>query len=120
MDQVPDSLARLKYLRELNLSRNKLSSFPDALLQFVELRKLSLNRNEISRLPEEIDRLEKLEYLDVWDNPIPNFPENLVHLKMLNEFHAEGIKYGPKFQEKWIQRMPHTKFFFDAPCDCRE
>lgn len=117
---LPSWFSSFSYLESLNISKNKFDSLPGVLYQLTGLKKLSFAQNTVSQLGDNISLLKSLEFLDFWDNPIANFPQSLMDLENLKIVHAEGIKYGPKFQKKWIESMPLTEFFFDEPCDCRE
>ncbi|MCE3296776.1 MAG: leucine-rich repeat-containing protein [Crocinitomicaceae bacterium] len=117
---LPAFLAEFQDLEEIDFSKNKFTDFPEVLFQLQNLRKLSFNRNVIALIPENISALKKLEYIDFWDNPIARFPEAFTELPALKTIHAEGIKYGPKFQQRWITNLPDCNIFFDPPCDCVE
>lgn len=117
---LPAFLADFKQLQEIDFSKNKFMAFPEVLTDIPSLKKISFNRNGITLIPEKIAALKELEYLDFWDNPISSFPQAFMELSNLKTIHAEGIKYGPKFQQKWIDRLSGCTIFFDPPCDCVE
>ncbi|CAI6000746.1 unnamed protein product [Closterium sp. NIES-64] len=80
---LPDSLAMLASLRDVDLSANGLSTFPDALLSVPELKKLNLSRNKLTSLPQPIRRLSHLEHLDLGRNHLSGVPEEIGHLTKL-------------------------------------
>ncbi|MES2589890.1 MAG: leucine-rich repeat domain-containing protein [Bacteroidota bacterium] len=118
LSSLPDFLSEFKLLQEIDISKNKFTLFPTQLCLFPNLEHLKMNRNEIAKIDECIVFLSSLSYIDFWDNPIKEFPTAFLDLKNLKEIHAEGIRYNPKFQEKWFKALPKVKIFFDAPCDC--
>jgi Leucine-rich repeat (LRR) protein len=100
--------------------KNKFDSLPAVVYEITSLKKLTFSRNQIERIDEKIGQLSELRYLDFWDNPIGVFPEAFLNLKKLKVVHAEGIRFGPKFQAYWSEIIPNVKIYFDAPCDCKE
>ena len=117
---LPAFIASFRDLEEIDFSKNKFTDFPEPVLELKKLRKLSFNRNMVSLLPESFAKLQNLQYIDFWDNPIARFPEAFTEIPALKTIHAEGIKYGPKFQQRWIGTLPDCTIFFDPPCDCVE
>lgn len=120
LTSLPSYLKDFKRLQVLDLSKNKFDSLPAVVYEITSLKKLTFSRNQIERIDEKIGQLTELRYLDFWDNPIGVFPEAFLDLKKLKVIHAEGIRYGPKFQAYWGEIIPNTKIYFDAPCDCKE
>lgn len=120
LESLPKNLINYRNLRQVDFSRNKFTVFPVEILELEHLEKLIFNRNRIEIIPDSISKLKNLVYIDFWDNPIPVFPETFLNMSTLKEIHAEGIKYGPKFHQKWITALPNVKLFLDPPCDCRE
>lgn len=120
LKSLPAFLANFTRLEEIDFSKNKFTNFPEVVTDISSLKKISFNRNGIAQISEKVSSLRKLEYLDFWDNPIARFPEAFAELPNLKTIHAEGIKYGPKFQQRWIGRLPGCTIFFDPPCDCIE
>lgn len=141
LEVVPVELARFTNLKTLDLQKNKLTEVPKFIVEFKQLEKLNLEKNNLEYFPIQICQLKKithllmaknyfevvpecvgamtsLEYIDFYDTPIRALPQEFENLKKLREIDFSGIKFSPNFQENWIARMPHTKFIFDAPCDC--
>lgn len=120
LDSLPYYLVACNQLEILNISRNKFNRFPPVICSLIMIKRLSFNRNAIPEIPSCISALKQLTYIDFWDNPIPVFPEEFTELKNLKTVHAEGILYGPIFQDTWKYKLPNTNIFFDPPCDCKE
>lgn len=117
---LPSFLGDFKSLSKIDLSKNKFDTLPAIIYELSSLKKLSFSRNQIGFIDEKIAQLSELRYIDFWDNPIPVFPEAFLQLKKLKVIHAEGIRFGPKFQAYWKEIIPNCTIYFDAPCDCKE
>lgn len=120
LERLPVFMGDFRELEDIDFSKNKFSDFPEILFSLKKLKKIRFNRNSISSIPERVSELQQLAYLDFWDNPLARFPEAFLDLPELRTIHAEGIKYGPKFQKRWIESLPNCRIFFDPPCDCVE
>ena len=83
LTELPDSIARLKSLKILNLSGNKLTTLPDSISQLKELTTLRLGENEFTTVPESICQLKDLTTLDLADNELTELPESIEQLKKL-------------------------------------
>lgn len=120
LKKLPDFITQFSKLENIDFSKNKFKVFPENICTIESLRRISFNRNEILAIPSSISKLKNLTYIDFWDNPIAQFPDAFLSLAKLKTIHAEGIMYGPKFQENWKNKLPDVTIFFDPPCDCRE
>lgn len=117
LTELPDAFGELDSLRVIDCSRNKISAM-GWICQFPHLKRIHASRNQISNLPECIGNLHQLTVLDLWDNPIERLPESLVKCAALKTVDLRGILFNLNFQEAWMIKMPDTKWFFDAPCNC--
>ena len=63
--ELPDSVSRLKCLRELYLRNNQLATLSGGVAHLSELRQLDLRGNPLTHLPEATARLPRLEKLDL-------------------------------------------------------
>jgi Leucine-rich repeat (LRR) protein len=115
---LPKEFVNLKNLEHLDLSKNKLVLFPTQLCHLPLLKELILNRNYFESIPECIENLILLEKLDLWATPVGSFPEQITKLTKLKLLDVRGVKYSPKFQEKWKSKLSWVKIEFDSPCDC--
>jgi hypothetical protein len=87
----PESLCGFKYLAELFLSGNRLTTLPPGLNQLAgSLRSLYLNGNFITSLPPEIGDLVNLEKLDVANNQIRALPAEIGRATQLEELRLSG------------------------------
>ncbi len=120
LKSLPEFIAEFSLLQEIDISKNKFTHFPEQICLLKNVAVLKMNRNEMAAIPECILNLKKLTFIDFWDNPMKEYPEAFLILENLKEIHAEGIRYNPKFQEKWIKALPKVKFYFDEPCDCMD
>ena len=126
LETVPESISRLTQLRNLDISRNQLTSLPDSLLplkelevldayvnlltkvpewlsQFTELQTLRLSKNALSHLPEPLGQLQHLSVLDLDVNRFTATPECIGSLKQLEDlyFAANGLESIPD----WIGEL---------------
>lgn len=120
LSYLPDFLSTFHFLKKIDLSKNKFDTLPQVIYQIKSLQYLKFSRNNVSYIDSTIKNLSELKYIDFWDNPIENFPEAFIKLKKLKIIHAEGIRYGPKFQAYWKEIIPNATIYFDAPCNCKE
>jgi len=118
LSNLPDFVAEFKDLIYIDLSQNRFKELPEEICTLTSLEKLILNRNGLSTLPECISSASAITYIDLWDNPIRTLPETLVDLSNLKKLDLSGIKFSPKFQEDWYEKLPRVKLIFEAPCDC--
>eukprot|EP00013_Stygamoeba_regulata_P005514 CAMPEP_0177637074 /NCGR_PEP_ID=MMETSP0447-20121125/4778_1 /TAXON_ID=0 /ORGANISM="Stygamoeba regulata, Strain BSH-02190019" /LENGTH=1732 /DNA_ID=CAMNT_0019138979 /DNA_START=143 /DNA_END=5342 /DNA_ORIENTATION=+ len=77
---LPDEVAKLKLLRELDLSENSFSEFPVILLKVQGLNSLTLAHNHLAALPPLADSLRRLEHVDLSHNEFSVFPSSLLSL----------------------------------------
>ncbi|XP_072265978.1 leucine-rich repeat and calponin homology domain-containing protein 1 isoform X3 [Pyxicephalus adspersus] len=84
---IPETLANLRMLTYLNISRNQLSSLP-ACICGLPLKVLIASNNKIGFLPEEIGQLQQLMELDISCNEITSLPQQIGLLKSLRELNV--------------------------------
>ena len=80
---IPDSLAHLAQLRDLNLSYNQLTAIPDSVAQHKLLQNLNLSGNQITAIPDSLTQLTQLQLLFLSDNQITAIPDSLAQLRLL-------------------------------------
>ncbi len=72
LTSLPDSIGRLRRLRELHLRNNHLPTLPESIGQLLELRQIDLRGNPLTHLPDAIAALPRLEKLDLrWVETLP-------------------------------------------------
>ena len=118
LSSLPDFVSEMKDLIYIDLSQNRFKELPEEICTLGSLEKLILNRNSLKTLPECISGAAAITYIDLWDNPIRTLPEALVDLPQLKKVDLSGIKFSPKFQEDWYEKLPRVKWVFEEPCDC--
>lgn len=90
LKMVPESLGRLKFLRELSISRNQLTSVPESLSQLTGLQALCLDYNQLTSVPESLGQLRWLQVLKLNNNQLTSLPESLGQLKGLQVLDLRG------------------------------
>jgi hypothetical protein len=118
LSNLPGFIADLKDLIYIDLSQNRFNELPEEICSLTSIEKLILNRNGLKALPECISGALAITYIDLWDNPIRTLPETMVDLPKLKKVDLSGIKFSPKFQEDWYEKLPRVKWVFEEPCDC--
>ena len=87
---MPEAIAQLSNLRELDLSDNQLTTLPEAIAQLSNLRELDLSDNQLTTLPEAIAQLSNLRELDLSDNQLTTLPEAIAQLSNLRELYLRN------------------------------
>jgi Leucine-rich repeat (LRR) protein len=81
---LPDTIANLTLLKNLDLSGCGLTAIPDAITALVALRVLEIFRNRLTSLPTQLANLKLLSRLNVGRNKITILPELPPHLTELD------------------------------------
>ena len=85
---LPDDFGdKLKHLKTLNLSKNKITTLPASIGKLNHLRELDLSDNNITSLPASIGKLNHLRELDLSDNSIITLPASIGKLNHLQTLH---------------------------------
>jgi len=74
---IPEQIADLEYLEELNFAFNLIEQIPESIGKLKRLRILNLTNNKISTLPKSLKDLTSLEKLNLDDNLKDKIPEGL-------------------------------------------
>ena len=120
LEELPDFVGGMDSLIYLDISRNDLSIFPVEICRLTGLKSLIVNRNEFEELPDCIRYLTALEQLDLWSTPIRSFPAGFMELKNLKMLDLQGNRYSPTFQRQLKEKLPGVTILLDPPCDCME
>ncbi|MFT5818975.1 MAG: Leucine-rich repeat (LRR) protein [Crocinitomix sp.] len=105
-------------LEVLNLTKNKFEIFPTVICKISHLKQLFLGKNHLSEIPECIGTLSELVIFDIWFNTISVIPESITQLKKLKSFDLRGMNYSDEFQKEWRDKLPWVTIQFDVGCDC--
>lgn len=109
MDTIPEVLTRMSGLEELYLGYNNISELPPHISSFRNLKILSLKNNHIKSLPDSFGKMESLEKIDLNANKLDTLPESIKNLRKLRELSliSNKLRYIPKeiFQIKTLERL---------------
>ena len=90
--KLPEAIASLTQLQELNLSNNQLTELPEAIASLTQLQVLYLHNNQLWKLPEVIISLTQLRVLDLYNNQLWKLPETIPFLTQLQELYLQNNK----------------------------
>jgi Leucine-rich repeat (LRR) protein len=89
IEEIPDWIAELENLEELDLSNNKISYVPNVIGKLKNLKKLYLHRNMIMFVDVELASLCKLEVLWIWWNSFSVLDDCIDNLKEIANFDVD-------------------------------
>jgi Leucine-rich repeat (LRR) protein len=138
---IPDSLYIFPYLKELDLSKNKIdflgaeigectalqtlkinnnqiSTIPPQIGKLIQLKELDLSRNKIDQLPEEIGKLMDLEVLTLHGNAITTLPQTIENLNKLKLLDLRQMDITEAQLKSLHQALPDTKILYTVSCNC--
>lgn len=113
---LPDTLAELQGLEELDLGRNGLGSVPPQVASLRGLKKLSLDYNDIRQLPSFVGELPNLRELSVNANGGVALPASLSKIKGLKLFMGNN-RLTLAAQRQLRTRFPNAVFSFENEYD---
>jgi Leucine-rich repeat (LRR) protein len=113
---LPDTLADLRNLEELDLGRNGMRSVPPQVASLRGLKKLSLDYNEIREVPSFVGGLKNLEELSLNANGGARLPRSLAGLKGLKVFMGNN-RLTLVEQKSLRARFPDAVFNFENEFD---
>ncbi|MGQ4873147.1 MAG: leucine-rich repeat domain-containing protein [Promethearchaeia archaeon] len=113
LHNIPDSIGNLKKLEKLDLSYNNFVDLNEAIGQLRSLKELNISSNKIIFLPESFDNLTQLEILNINNNEFYYFTHrDLKNFKALKEISASNNKIGQLCDDiKYLKSL--TWFFLD-------
>lgn len=80
---ISDDITKLKFLKQLNLSSNLIQSLPDSLANLKKLELINVSDNSITSLPETFKNLNSLKQIFLNNNKFKQFPKQLLGLHNL-------------------------------------
>jgi Leucine-rich repeat (LRR) protein len=113
---LPETLAELQRLEELDLGRNGISAVPQQVAALRGLKKLSLDYNEIRRLPPFVGELPNLEELSLNANGGVVLPPSLAKRKGL-KINMGNNRLRLRDQRALRARFPDAVFSFENEYD---
>ena len=113
---LPDTLADLRNLEELDLGRNGIRAVPPQVASLRRLKKLSLDYNEIRDVPAFVGELKNLEELSLNANGGARLPQSLAGVKGLKVFMGNN-RLTLKEQSSLRARFPGAVFNFENEFD---
>jgi Leucine-rich repeat (LRR) protein len=113
---LPDTLAGLRNLEELDLGRNGIRSVPPQVASLSGLKKLSLDYNDIREVPAFVGDLKNLEELSLNANGGARLPQSLAGLKGLKIFMGNN-RLTLVEQKSLRARFPSAVFNFENEYD---
>lgn len=113
---LPDTLAKLQNLEELDLGRNGITSVPPQVASLRGLKKLSLDYNDIREVPSFVGELKNLQELSINANGGTRLPQSLAGLKGLKVFMGNN-KLTLNAQKALRTRFPTAVFSFENEYD---
>ena len=109
INELPESLGKLKHLRLLDVSGSKIKKLPRSTVELYGLLVLKLNHcSQLLRLPEDLSNLTQLLHLEV-DKRLSLLPPHIGKLRELRTLHTfkVGIKKGHHVTE--LKNMKYLK-----------
>ncbi len=114
---LPDSLAELQNLEELDLGRNGIRSVPPQVASLRGLKKLSLDYNDIRDVPAFVGELKNLEELSINANGGTRLPQTLSGLKKGLKVYMGNNRLTLAAQKSLRTRFPNAVFSFENEYD---
>jgi Leucine-rich repeat (LRR) protein len=109
---LPDTLANLEKLEELDLGRNGLRSVPPQIASLRQLKRLALDYNHVREVPSFVGKLSNLEEISLHSNGGVRLPQSLAGLKGLSVQMGNNA-LTLKSQKRLRSRFPNIVFSFE-------
>ncbi|XP_032513225.2 leucine-rich repeat-containing protein 57-like [Danaus plexippus] len=93
LKEIPDDVFNLaEQLRNLDVSKNKITNISDAISELKHLKQLNLSSNMIQILPSSVENLKKLELLNMSFNSLTSLPPAISSLSNLKQIYLNNNK----------------------------
>ena len=113
---LPETVAQLRNLEELDLGRNGLRTVPPQIASLAKLKRLSLDYNDLRELPPFVGNLKNLQELSLNSNGGVKLPQTLSNIKGLKvSMGNNALKL--RDQQTLRRRFPNITFSFDNEFD---
>lgn len=87
LQELPESIAQLKWLEILDISKTKLKELPESIGQLTQLEELDLSYTELKEFPKSICQLTQLLELNLSDTQLHELPESIGQLVLLQKLY---------------------------------
>ena len=85
LTELPEAIAALTHLQMLNISGNQLTKLPEAIASLTQLQQFDISYNQLTELPEAIASLTQLQSLELSSNQLTKLPEAIASFTQLKE-----------------------------------
>lgn len=92
LNEIPEEIGELLYLREISFEKCGISKLPDSICNLVNLTWFDISYTDISSLPNDFGNLSALKELDISHTRITSLPESIYSLT-LEKFEREGLDF---------------------------
>lgn len=93
-DVPPEVFTLSEILRNLDLSKNKISSLPDDIAKLKHLKLLKLDTNRLQALPNSLVDMKKLEVLNISNNQFSELPISFSNLSNLKQVYLNNNNFN--------------------------
>jgi len=90
--EIPDTIGKLFYLREISFEKCGISKLPDSICNLANLSWFNISNTDISSLPDDFGNLSALKELDISYTKISELPISIYNLE-LNTFKRDGLDF---------------------------
>lgn len=98
----------LRYLETLYLDNNNFNEFPEAITRLRKLKELSMSGNRITSISKKITYLKGLEVLNLSDNKLSELPSSIYRLRKLTHLILSGNNFNMAYIKQLQQMLPNT------------
>jgi Leucine-rich repeat (LRR) protein len=96
-EKLPESIGKLRFLKEINISNSCLTSLPKSITECKYLKDITIIKSNLRELPEDISKL-RLRKLNISENFITKLPKSFSEMETLETFDC-SINLIEEFEE---------------------